>query len=101
MNVFIRDLLVKEITHAVDEDAARLPPFQRQLQLIPVQSQIEAAFVTWIAHCLEADREAFCIAVLAAMAYFSGASDGIPGGICPFDCRMIPHESPNSNFKPT
>jgi len=85
------DVLVEEITHAVDEDPARLPPLQRQFQLIGVQREIEAVLVSRIAHCLQTGSEALGVAILTARADLRASRDGIPCCIRPFDCGFIAH----------
>src|SRR5690606_37835971 len=72
--------------HAVDEDAARLAPPQRQIDLLLV-----AAHHSERALAVEAFMQPLRVAVVAAWRHLRAAGDRVPGGIGPFDGAVISH----------
>ena len=94
LDVFIRDLFVKQVAHAVDENAPGLTPLQRQLQQVLMQTQTKAVPVTSVAHGRKAQSEALRVAILAARTDLRATGDRIPGGIRPLDGRVVSHKRP-------
>jgi hypothetical protein len=86
-------VLVKEVTHRVDEDLPRPSPVQRLLQLFGHESQVEALFKRVFGHTSEALGEELRIAEFAARAHLRAAADRVPRRVRPFDGRSVAHSS--------
>ena len=82
-------LLMEEVAHRVDEDGTRLFPFQGKLKPFRPQLEIEPLLkrMTW--HSAKPLRERLGVTMLATRADFRAAGDGVPGGISPFDGRIL------------
>ena len=88
-----RDVLVghgvlEEIAHAVDEHRARGWPLEWFEELSWDEPWVKAVLVGVAWHVAEAFGEGFCVAVFASGADLHAATNGVPGGVRPFDfCR--------------
>ena len=88
-----RDVLVghgvlEEVAHAVDEHRARGWPLKWFEELSWDEPWVKAVLVGVAWHVAEAFGEGFCVAVFASGADLHAATNGVPGGVRPFDfCR--------------
>src|SRR5659263_253711 len=80
---------MEKIAHGVHENRARLLPVKRQTQRMLMNSRLETVHVVALAHRLKTARHAFGVAVAATRACLSATSDGVPGGLGPFDLSLI------------
>ena len=115
VNGLFRDILVKQVRHAVDEDQATFLPAQRLIEhavdrldsavpLAPFSQQpvigpIAFRHLAAAIHCNDSRRHIFGVAVPAAFTYTRATADRIPGCISPFDVRLISHGSPSEYAK--
>ena len=97
-NEVIWHSVLKEIAHRIDKYLSRPNPGQRLNKLLWNQSEVETELV-WVSEDTAPPlREDFRVAVLAAWANFSTASDGIPCCVRPFDGTRIAHIGLHSNI---
>src|SRR3989338_952437 len=89
-----RHVLVKQVTHRVDEDTLRFPPLQRKVQHVGLKRQLEAITVIPLPHSLQTLCNAFGITVLTAGTDFDTSCDRIPGGLRPFNRGIRAHLQP-------
>ena len=61
-----RDVLVEQVAHRIDEDHARLPPMQRQIEHVRMERELKAVTVVGLAHGAEPLRHALGVAVLGS-----------------------------------
>jgi hypothetical protein len=85
LDVFKWYIVVKEITHGVDEDPLWLLPAQWLIELFGDEPKIKSLFERMPSHSTEALRESLCITMPAAGADFRTAPYGVPRYVCPFD----------------
>src|SRR2546421_2103925 len=83
--------LMKQITHAIDEDPFGLPPPEGQCELICMLGHSKAILVPWVPHGPQSERKAFRVAVLAARTDLCAASKRVPGCVGPFDAGTVAH----------
>lgn len=76
---------MEQIAHGVDEHKFRRAPVEWLHKLVHRQSQIEPLFIGVPLDAAETLRESFGVAMLTARADLGAATDGIPGGVGPFD----------------
>src|ERR1035438_6812332 len=93
-NVLIRNSVVKEVAHGVDEDHFGCLPAQRLGELFRYQAKIEALLVGMAGDAAKTLGEHFGVAVLASGAYFCATAYGVPGCVGPFDCGVLSHLEP-------
>jgi hypothetical protein len=87
------DLLVKEVTHRVHEDVARLSEPERLFQSRRLQTQVEPKLVRMPWYPSPALRKTFSVAVVATRADLGAARGWVPRNVCPFDRRGLGHEN--------
>src|SRR6266487_2185501 len=90
----------RKVGHGVDEDQARPPPAQRQLQSLWPELQVEAALVGMAGDAAEALGEGLGVAVSAARADLAAAGDRVPAGTgpasgvaSPLDAGLAAHDA--------
>ena len=81
----VRDVLVEQIAHRVDEDEHRLLPFQGQPYPVVPQADVEALLEWVVRNATKTFREPLRVTVLAAGAHLGAAGDRVPAGVGPFD----------------
>src|SRR5579859_1396456 len=64
-----------------------------------MEGELESVGVIGLAHCLEPERHALGVAVLAAGADLGAAGQWIPGCLCPLDSRVLRHGSTSFRWK--
>ena len=84
-SVAVRHAGLKQIAHRVDKDQLGRSPGEWLGQLLGNNSKIETLLVWMSFHAAKPLSESLGIAMLAARTDFRAATDGIPGGIGPFD----------------
>jgi len=89
----VRHRLMKQITHAVDEDPPGLSPPQRLGELVRVKRHTESVMVSRNAHGAKTQRKALGVAVLAARTDLGATSDGIPCRVSPLDRSPVTHHA--------
>src|SRR5262245_50999030 len=89
IDVLSRNLFVKEITHRVYKDEARLLKLQRLLKAMRVQFEIETELVRMIRRSAPPLRETFSVAVVTASADLRATRNRIPRDVSPFDRRSL------------
>ena len=83
--VVLRDVLMEEVTHGIDEDAARRGPLQRIGQLFRDKAEIESK-LEWVSFDpAPAFREGLRIAMGAPGADLGAATHRVPRRVGPFD----------------
>lgn len=78
LNEIKRNLIVKKITHRIDEDHARFLPREGKTEGVGMGRGGKAVSVLRLPHLFEAKRHPFGVAVGAAEARFRTAGDGVP-----------------------
>ena len=91
LNVFDRNVLVKQVAHRIYEDRLRFFPSKGQSQHMRLERKFETISIILLTHCLQPFRHSLRIAVLTAGADLGTASDGVPRGIGPLYCGFIGH----------
>src|ERR1700733_3658042 len=91
LDVLIGYLIVKQITHGIDEDHPWFFPLKRFGKLFWNKSNIKTMFKGMTSHPAKPLGEPFGVAILAAGAYLRAPTDGIPSSICPFNCCIQRH----------
>ncbi len=91
-------VLVEQVAHGVDENAARVAPPEWQRELVRMERQREPVAIAWITHRLEPECESLSIAVLAPWTYLGAAGDRVPGRVSPLDRGVIAHGSHHSSL---
>ena len=82
---FVRDILMEQIGHGVDEIDCRFASAQWLLQSVLHQGQSKAIVVTGSPHALQALRHGFHITVFASRRNLGAARCRVPGLFRPFD----------------
>jgi hypothetical protein len=85
------DVLVKEITHAVDKDSARCPPAAREVEELLMERQSEPVPIPGHAHRLQSVGERVRVAMIAAWADMSASRHKVPGSVRPLDSALCGH----------
>src|SRR5947209_8575221 len=83
--VIVRNFVMKEVAHGVDEDQFGCAPPKRLGQLFRYQGEVKAVLIRVTRHTTETFSKCLCIAVRAARTDLGTTTNWIPGGICPFD----------------
>ena len=74
LDVGIRNIRLKEVAHAVDEDSAGTGPFERLRQLFGNKTKIKTLLIRMTLYATEPLGECLRIAVLTTGAYFGAPS---------------------------
>jgi hypothetical protein len=90
--VRFRNVLVKQVTHGVDENHPRAFPLKWLYQAHGAQRQVKACFERMTRDAAKSLRKSRCIAVVTARADFCAAGNGIPSRIGPFNRAVFGHE---------
>src|SRR5262245_51005188 len=90
-DVILRYVLVKQVTHRIDENPLRLSPSQRVVELLRHQPQVEALFVRVPGHAAKPLGKRLGVTPRAAWRDLRAPAHGIPGSVGPFDFRVIAH----------
>src|SRR5690606_9495819 len=85
-DVVVRDVLVEQVGHAVDEDPRRLPPAQRLLEPLGSQRHLEPVRERW--PTCEAAGDSLGVAVVTARRDLRASRYWIPGLLRPLDARV-------------
>src|SRR4051812_30651590 len=86
VGIGVRDGLVEEIAHAVDEHDARPSPSLRLIKPFRSELEVEAVLIRMAGYAAPAFSEGLRVAASAARRYLVTPGDRVPGGVCPFDC---------------
>ena len=89
MDIVVRDFLMEEVAHAVDEDALRPAPAERKRHLVGLKCHRKTIPVAGIAHRLKTESQALSVAVLATRADLGTTRHRIPRGIGPLNAGLI------------
>jgi hypothetical protein len=81
----IRDLMVKQIRHRIDEDSTGLSPSEGQIESVGPQLEIKSLLIRMPRYPTEPFGKPECVAMIATRANLSAAGSRIPSGISPFD----------------
>ena len=89
-----RHSLMEEIAHRVDEDGARLFPFQWESETLGPKLEIKPLLkrMTW--HTTEPLGKCLGVTVFTAWTDFRAPSDWVPGGVGPLDGGIKRHNLP-------
>ena len=90
-DVFVRDIVLEEITHRVNKHHPWRGPREGLRQFFWHQSQIKSLLVWMARNATKPLSKSFGVAVLTAWADFCATPQWIPGSICPFDLRVAAH----------
>jgi len=91
LNELNRNVLVEEIAHGVDEDAARLAPTKGEAQSLRPELKVESLFVGMTGRATKAFSKGFRVAVGTTWADFAAASNRVPRRVRPFNCGVARH----------
>ena len=92
-DVIVWNVFVKQVTHRVHEDHARLRPAKRLKKFLWNKAQIEALLVGMPRDASKPFGKCLRIAMSATGADFGAAPNGIPRGVGPLDFGLCAHFS--------
>jgi hypothetical protein len=82
---------MKQVTHGIDEDDARLAPVSRETYKVPMKCKVKSIYVLSVASGLKAISHHGGIAVFATRTDFRASSERIPRGLSPRNSRIVVH----------
>lgn len=83
------DVLVEQVAHPIDEDAAGAAPGAGLGKAVRAEREVEAGFEGVAGDAAETFGEAGGVTIVAAGGDFGAAGDGVPGGVGPFDGGVV------------
>jgi hypothetical protein len=93
-DVLVRDVVLEEVAHAVDEHGFRTRPLQWLQELAGDEAEVESLLVRVTWDVAEAFSEGFRVAVRASRADLGAATYGVPPGVRPLDFGLETHRGP-------
>src|SRR2546423_596609 len=91
LDELVGHVLVKEIRHAIDENAPTGSPAERKLERAGNKPEIEALLERMIRHATETFREGLGVAVLAARRDLRASAYRVPRRVRPLDRASVGH----------
>src|SRR5579859_3650152 len=90
-DIFVGDLVMKEVAHRVHEDHLWCTPAERLGQLFGNEPKIETLLVGMALYTAESLGKSLGVAMFAARANLRTATDRVPSCISPFNRRLKRH----------
>ena len=90
-HVLVRNSVVEQIAHRVHEDHTRCAPPERIAKLLRDKPEVEPELEGMPRHTAKPFCKGLRVAVHAPRADLRAAAHGVPGGVGPFDLRLVTH----------